>query len=654
MRETVRRLHSENHQLRAEKKCVEDFQRDSMRDVRSLLDHMPSLIGSWDKNLRNRFGNRAYANWFGVDPAKMEGMHIREVIGDERYQLNLPYLEAALRGERQSFEREIPSPDGTHIRHSLAEYIPDSVAGEVIGFFVLVSDITSIKDADHAMREAQRLGGVGSFCLNIVTDRWTSSEVLDEIFGIDADYSRTTDGWAQRVHPDERDEMFVCWQSSATHNTRFDREYRIVRASDGALRWVHGIGNFVCNESGVPVQFIGSVQDITERKLNDERLVSEMQALRLTQEALELSQKKLRGLFALSPLGITLCDKSGRFVEVNQAFCDITGYTEAELKKTDFQSITPRVYADEDARYLDTLLEAGAFGPFEKEYLRNDGGSVPVQLNGVRIAASDGELYSWALIEDISERKRKESELIKAKTEAQAANMAKSAFLSAMSHELRTPMNGVMGMAQLLQMPGLAEQKRINFAGAILDAGKTLVALIDDILDISRMETGEFSLQPDRMDPAQLLRDVQALFSESARAKSLSIACDWRGSTAHYLGDSRRLRQMLSNLVSNAIKFTTHGGILIEAEELECDAQTAMLEFSVRDTGVGVAQDKQHLLFQTFSQVDSSTTRNHGGSGLGLSIVRKLAELMNGEVGVESNVGLGSRFWFWVRLERSQ
>jgi PAS domain S-box-containing protein len=533
MRETLQRLEADFSELRADKALLEqaltakvntlagalrDTERrrlESKRDLRSLLDNMPSLIGYWDRYLRNRFGNQAYAIWFGYDRAQLEGKHLREVIGEALFQLNLPYIEAALRGERQQFERAIPSPDRTQIRHSLAEYIPDIVDGEVLGFYVLVSDITSIKNADYALREAQKLGGVGSFSLNLAGDRWTSSQVLDAIFGIDAAYVRNVNGWVQRVHPDERDELAAYWQQSKEQKTRFERDYRVVRASDGAVRWVHSLGNFIFDQQGTPVQFIGSVQDITERK---------------------------------------------------QSFMD----------------------------------------------------------------------------------------LAKANKAADAANLAKSAFLATMGHELRTPMNGIMGMAQLLQMPGLAEQKRINFAGAIIDSGKALVALIDDILDLANLEGGKLLLQRDLVDPAQLMHEVRAHFSENARTKNLKIACDWNGPAAHYPGDSRRLRQMLSTFVSNALKFTSHGGILIAADELECDERRALLEFSVRDTGVGIAQDKLHLLFQTFSQGDSSSTRIHGGSGVGLSIVRKMAELMGGEVGVESKIGQGSRFWFRVQLERSQ
>ena len=242
------------------------------------------------------------------------------------------------------------------------------------------------------------------------------------------------------------------------------------------------------------------------------------------------------------------------------------------------------------------------------------------------------------------------SHLKKIQHSAEAASRAKSQFLATMSHEIRTPMNGILGMAQLLLMPGVTDDERQEYVRTILNSGQTLLSLLNDILDLSKIEAGKVQSEVMAFEPEQLIQEAKALFAGSARNKDLQLDCNWRGpAKQRYRADAHHLRQMLSNLVGNAIKFTAQGKIGIDAVEVERDAETALLEFTVSDTGIGINKDKIHLLFQPFSQADSSTTREFGGSGLGLSIVSSLAKQFGGDVGVESEPGHGSRFWFRIR-----
>jgi len=253
------------------------------------------------------------------------------------------------------------------------------------------------------------------------------------------------------------------------------------------------------------------------------------------------------------------------------------------------------------------------------------------------------------LMRELAERKRNEEALLQARFAAEAANIAKSHFLANMSHEIRTPLNGILGMAQLLQSPEVSDVERKDYAQTIFDSGQTLLTLLSDILDLSKLEAGKLELAEVAFEPRQFMRAIHDQFVETVEKKGLQLESVAENLLANrYQSDPQRLRQMLANLLSNAIKFTEKGHIRVEAREVERSGEAAVLEFSVTDTGIGIPEEQRSLLFQPFSQVDSSVTRRYGGTGLGLSVVRALAQLMGGAVGVESTPDQGSRFWFRI------
>ncbi len=239
------------------------------------------------------------------------------------------------------------------------------------------------------------------------------------------------------------------------------------------------------------------------------------------------------------------------------------------------------------------------------------------------------------------------TELVQAKEQAEAASHAKTHFLMAMSHELRTPLNGILGAAQLLQLPVLPEQERLTHGLTIRKAGEDLLDIVTDVLDFAHMETGRVDWQPRPCKPSQVLDESAGMFRDRAQTKGLQLTAQWQGpGEDSYLIDVVRLRHMLRHLLSNAVKFTYHGQIEISGHEIRRDSAGAMLEFRVRDTGIGIAASDLPRLFQPFQQLDQGMARLHGGTGLGLTLVRRLARHAGGDAGVLSQPGVGSTFWF--------
>ena len=368
---------------------------------------------------------------------------------------------------------------------------------------------------------------------------------------------------------------------------------------------------------------------------------------------IETQQRLLSTAVAQSSASIVMTNTAGNIIFVNDAFTRTTGYSRNEALGQNPRLLQSGATPSATYQSLWNTIMAGQTWQGELLNKKKNGELYWESASISPVTDDTGQITHFiAVKEDISARKHDQEQLSYAKEQAEAASRAKSQFLATMSHEIRTPMNSILGMAQLLLTPDLSMQKQQDYIRTLLNSGQTLLTLLNDILDLSKVEAGRLELVPTAFSPAQVIHETAALFAEATQDKHLRLEAVWNGpDTQRYRADPIRLRQMLSNLLSNALKFTAQGFVRLEGSEVERDADQAMLLFVISDSGIGIAREQQQLLFQPFTQVDSSSTRRFGGSGLGLSIVRSLAQLMGGEAGVDSEIGHGARFWIRIRAE---
>jgi len=525
-------------------------------------------------------------------------------------------------------------------------------AGEIVGLFGIARVITAQKQAELALREseallqeAQKAAGLGTYALDISTRCWTSSEVLDGIFGIDGNYARDATGWELLIHPDDRPLMLGYFENEVLgHRRPFDKQYRIVRRDDGCERWVHSLGKVEFDGNGQPLKMRGTIQDISASR---QEMLAEQ-----------------RAILGNRMIGVVVV-RSQKVVWANTAFEAMLGYDAGELTAAPTRWFYPNDLTHERGVAACEGMEGEEIVHSEQKYVRKDGTQIWLDKSAALLHREPRE-YLWTFI-DITERKLAEVELERhrnhleqlveertaalnvAKDAAETANRAKSAFLANMSHEIRTPMNGILGMAHILRREGVTpvQSERLDKIDA---AAKHLLAIIDDVLDLSKIEAGKLMLEEAPLDIGGILVNVVSILGERARATGVRLLIESRSLPKDLSGDPTRLQQALLNYATNAVRFTEKGTVTLRAVKLHETVESVLVGFEVEDTGIGLEPEAIRRLFRAFEQADNSTTRKYGGTGLGLAITRRLAELMGGEVGVDSTPGVGSIFWFSARL----
>ena len=606
---------------------------------RSLVDNIREVVFQTDAEGHWTFLNPAWTDVTGFSVPDSLGKLFLDYVHPDDRQTNIERFEPLIQRRKECCRHEVRylhRDGGFRWIEVYARLLLDAEGG-IVGTAGTLMDVTERRQAEAALRSseatlqrAQSVAKIGSWELDVRTGQLAWSDETYRMLGVRSGAIPTLRTFFDLIHPDDRERVAAAWQA-ALAGAPFDIEHRIVV---GETLWVRAQADVQFDEAGQAVCAIGVIQDITAKKGSDEKL-EQARALLLSaintigeafviydpDERLYLCNEQYRKFYPASAPAI---QPGNSFENILRYGLQHGQYTEALGREDEWLAERLRQHRDANSDLLQPLTDGRWLRILERR-------------------TPEGYIVGFRV--DVTP-------LMRAKEAAVAANQAKSTFLATMSHEIRTPMNGILGMAQLLLSDEVSDTERRNYARTILNSGQTLLTLLNDILDFSKIESGKFSIEKRVFDLAQIVRETAVLFSSSVQGKGLALS--WSTTDIdgrRYMGDSHRIGQMLANLVGNAIKFTEAGSIAIEARLIECEGETAEIELAVRDTGIGITEEQKSKLFMPFTQADSSITRKYGGSGLGLSIVRSLARLMEGDAGVDSEAGKGSRFWFRIRLK---
>ncbi|MBK8046320.1 MAG: PAS domain S-box protein [Anaerolineales bacterium] len=519
-------------------------------------------------------------------------------------------------------------------------------SGKFTGFVGVTRDISERKRVQDALiRSEERLAlatraaliGVWEWDLQTGNQRWNKQ--IYEIYGHPETTVPSYASWEAAVHPDDRTAAVAVERTGVVNRERSALQYRIIRP-DGEIRWIYSAEDVITDTAGNAVRVVGVNMDITDQKKNEDTLAHLATIVEDADDAI---------------LSLTL---NGTIVSWNRGAERLYGYRAAEVIGQPITILLPPDDSENPLHLLAGIGDDTDIHHYEARRVAKSGRVVDVALTISPMRDSSGRLIGASTIaRDITERKSIEKALLHAKEAAEQADRAKSLFLANMSHEIRTPMNAITGLTSLLLDTPLTHEQH-DYIETIRQSANALLNVINEVLDFSKIESGNLELEMQPFSLAQCIEDALDLFTVPAAEKGIELTYQIAADIPDaFDGDVTRIRQILVNLIGNAVKFTERGEVAIDVSQ-DIDAvhlrrtdTSLVLQFAVRDTGVGIPSDRSDRLFRSFSQADASTTRKYGGTGLGLAISRRLAELMGGAMWVVSEVGRGSTFLFTLRLQ---
>ncbi|WBL26975.1 PAS domain S-box protein [Zunongwangia sp. HGR-M22] len=647
------------------KKEAQDRINKAFRELQNMMDATTqvSIIETDTNGIIKKF-NKGAENFFGykaedlINKKNVLIFHDEQEIINRSLELNDQYKKkvigfdvltiGAKLAEFESLEWTYIRKNGERFPVQLVVTAIKNAEGEITGYVGVGTDISKLKHFQEELKESEQrwqfaLEGAGDGIWDWKIDSNTQFLSLraKEMLGFDkSDDLTDSEKWDKRIHPEDREKSEKALKDYFDGITEVYSVEKRVKSKNGKYIWILDRGKTIeWSKDHKPLRMMGTQSDISNRKIAERKI--------------KRNEARFRSLYELSPIGISLIDlKTGYFLDANQSLINSSGYTKKEFTSLSYKEIVPKEYVESIQNRFEKLVFNGRTEPFEKSFIKKDGSVYPALINGVRIKDADGRDIILATIQDITSRKEMENSLLDAKLRAEAASKSKSEFLANMSHEIRTPLNGVIGFTDLLMKTELSSSQK-QYMETVYNSANTLLDLINDILDFSKIEAGKLELNIEKVDLLELCGQTVDVVKHKAHQKGLEVLLNISPNVDRFIyGDSVRIRQILINLLGNAVKFTSSGEIelRIDAEEVNSENKRTY-KFLVRDTGIGIAPENLQRIFKAFDQEDGSTTRKYGGTGLGLTISNKLLGLMGSSLHLESKLGIGSTFSFKLDFE---
>ncbi|NER22113.1 MAG: PAS domain S-box protein [Symploca sp. SIO1C2] len=589
--------------------------------------------------------NRKAEELFGYYRTRLTKMHQSQLYPPENLEQVIAAFDEVIQDKyTKVIEANILRQDGQIVPVEISATTVNIGSKKIIQS--IFRDITKRKQAQEALQKSEARwqfalegAGDGVWDWDLQTNTVFYSRPCQAMLGYVEEEMNDTQ-WNSRIHPDDQAQYRQDLSQHLKGKTSMYRSEHRARCKDGSYKWILDRGKVIeQTANGKPLRVIGTKTDISDRKQ--------------AEWALREAEAKYRAIYDNAVNGIYQSTFEGRYLMVNAALANLYGYDTPEALISEVRDISRQIYLHPEYRseFQRLLAEHGSVVGFEAQVHHRDGSTLWIAETSRLVRDEQGRpSYYEGIVSNISDRKLAEQRLQEAKEAAEVANRAKSEFLALMSHEIRTPMNGVLGLAHLALKTDLNPLQQ-EYLTKIESSAKSLLQIINDILDFSKIEAGKLELESTQFQLDEVLNNITNILDFKAVEKGLELVCQMGDDIPrHLIGDSLRLRQVLINLASNAVKFTETGNVMISVETVTCTEETVRLKFMVQDTGIGLAASQIDTLFEAFTQADPSISRKYSGTGLGLTICKRLVSLMGGSLGVESELGIGSNFYFEIEL----